>query len=92
METNKKTLFSDFNPVTKAAWMEKVNVDLKGADFNRKLVWKNLNKLEFQPFYNTEDALEYLPNTNQNSQNLINYRAICVASAEDGNKKCFKSG
>ncbi|WNH13485.1 methylmalonyl-CoA mutase family protein [Thalassobellus suaedae] len=91
METNKKTLFSDFNPVTKAAWMEKVNVDLKGADFNRKLVWKNLNKLEFQPFYNTEDALEYLPNTGQNSQDLINYRAICVASAEDGNKAALKA-
>ena len=91
METNKKTLFSNFSPVTKEAWTERVHVDLKGADFNRKLVWKNLNKLEFQPFYNTEDTLEYLTNTGENSQDLINYRAICVASAEDGNKRALKA-
>ncbi|MFI1773184.1 methylmalonyl-CoA mutase family protein [Thalassobellus citreus] len=91
METNKKILFSDFNPVTKEAWTERVHVDLKGADFNRKLVWKNLNKLEFQPFYNTEDVLEYLPNTGKNSQNLINYRAICVDSPKAGNKAALKA-
>ncbi len=91
METNKKTLFSDFKPTTKEEWMERVHVDLKGADFNRKLVWKNLNKLEFQPFYNTEDALEFLSNTGENSQDLINYRAICVATAEEGNKAALKA-
>ena len=76
MSTNKKTLFSEFDPVTKEQWVERVNVDLKGADFDKKLVWKNLSKIDIQPFYNTEDKLNYIPNTGENSQALINYRNI----------------
>ena len=33
-------LFSDFPPVSTDQWMEKITVDLKGADFEKKLVWK----------------------------------------------------
>ncbi len=91
MKSNKKILFSDFGPTTKEAWIDKVNIDLKGADFNRKLVWKNLSKVDFQPFYNSEYALDYLTNTGENSQNLINYRELCVASAEDGNTAALKA-
>ena len=91
MDTNKKALFSEFGPTTNEAWIDKVNIDLKGADFNKKLVWKNLSKLDFQPFYNAEYALDYLTNTGENSQALINYRELSVASAEDGNKAALKA-
>ena len=60
MDTNKTALFSEFGPTTNEAWIDKVNIDLKGADFNRKLVWKNLSKVDFQPFYNSEYALDTL--------------------------------
>lgn len=90
MSTNKKTLFSEFDPVTKEQWVERVNVDLKGADFDKKLVWKNLSKIDIQPFYNTEDKLNYIPNTGENSQALINYRNIIVESAENANKLALK--
>ena len=91
MDTNNKKLFSEFAPVTKQQWIEKVNTDLKGEDFNRKLVWKNLNDIDFQPFYNKEDALEYLTNTGENAHALINYRNIQVISAESGNKQALKA-
>jgi methylmalonyl-CoA mutase len=91
MDTNNKKLFSDFTPVSRQQWIEKVNVDLKGEDFNRKLVWKNLNQIEIQPFYNAEDTLDYLTNTGKNSQALINYRNIDVVSAESGNKQALKA-
>lgn len=91
MKTTEKILFPEFGPTTKEAWIDKVNIDLKGADFNKKLVWKNLSKLDFQPFYNTEDALDYLKNTGENSQDLINYRAVPVTSAESGNKAALKA-
>ena len=35
----KEKLFTEFPPVSTQEWMEKVTVDLKGADFNKKLVW-----------------------------------------------------
>ncbi|MBJ2175380.1 methylmalonyl-CoA mutase small subunit [Aureibaculum sp. A20] len=89
-DTNKK-LFSDFKPATKQEWLEKVNIDLKGADFNRKLVWKNLSKINFQPLYLAEDKIEFLNNTGKNSQSLINYRKIIVDSAEKANQLALKA-
>lgn len=91
MSTNNKTLFSEFGPVTKDQWIERVNVDLKGADFDKKLVWKNLSKIDIQPFYNTEDKLKYITNTGKNAQALINYRNIIVESAASGNCRALKA-
>ncbi len=91
MNDKKKSLFSEFNPVTKQEWMEKVGIDLKGADFDKKLVWKNLSKIKIQPFYNAEDKQDYIHNTGENSQSLINYRSIAVNTAESGNKLALKA-
>ena len=48
-------LFSDFPPVSTDAWMEKITVDLKGADFEKKLVWKTNEGFKVKPFYRRED-------------------------------------
>jgi len=91
MNDSNKSLFSEFSPVTKQEWLEKVGIDLKGADFNKKLVWKNLSKIEIQPFYNAEDKQDYIKNTGENSQALINYRGIAVHSAEGGNNLALRA-
>ena len=91
MNDKNKSLFAEFNPVTKQEWMEKVGIDLKGADFDKKLVWKNLSKIKIQPFYNAEDKQDYIHNTGENSQSLINYRSIAVNTAESGNKLALKA-
>ena len=91
MSTNNKTLFSEFAPVSKEQWMERVNVDLKGADFDKKLVWKNLSGINIQPCYNFENKITQLKNTGENSQSLVNYRSIVVATAESGNKLALKA-
>ena len=33
-------LFAEFAPVTTEEWDAVINVDLKGADYDKKLVWK----------------------------------------------------
>jgi len=91
MNDKNKSLFSEFSPVSKQEWMEKVGIDLKGADFDKKLVWKNLSKIKIQPFYNAEDKHDYIKNTGENSQSLINYRSIVVNSAENGNRLALKA-
>ncbi|ALJ05077.1 hypothetical protein APS56_08035 [Pseudalgibacter alginicilyticus] len=91
MSTKNKTLFSDFNPVSKQDWKERVTIDLKGEDFDRKLVWKNLSGINIAPFYNTEDSIHNLSNTGENSQALINYRSIPVQSAASANKLALKA-
>ncbi len=50
-----KTLFQDFPSVTPEAWKDQVIRDLKGADFDKKLVWKTLDGLEMKPFFTAED-------------------------------------
>ncbi|WP_044200481.1 methylmalonyl-CoA mutase family protein [Flammeovirga sp. OC4] len=48
-------LFSDFEPISKETWKEKVITDLKGADFDKKLVWKTENGMTIPPYFNSED-------------------------------------
>ena len=55
MADSKEKLFSDFSPVTTEQWMEKVTADLKGADFEKKLVWKTNEGFKVKPFYRKED-------------------------------------
>ena len=91
MSDKNKALFSDFPSVSTEQWMERVTADLKGADFDRKLVWKNLTGINFQPCYNIENKITQLKNTGENSQSLVNYRRVSVATAEAGNKLAFKA-
>ena len=51
----KEKLFSEFSPVSPEAWKEKIIVDLKGADFDKKLIWKTNEGFNVNPFYTAED-------------------------------------
>ncbi len=89
MKDKKNKLFSEFNPVTKQEWMEKVTFDLKGADFNKKLVWKNLNNIKIQPFYRDEDETLHLKTNRKTSSTIVNYRTIITNSDLEGNKQAL---
>ncbi len=91
MNSKNKQLFSEFPPVSTEQWMERVTADLKGADFDKKLVWKNLSGIKINPCYNAEDTITQLKNTGENSQSLVNYRNIVVSNAESGNKLAIKA-
>ncbi|MBR4229428.1 MAG: methylmalonyl-CoA mutase small subunit [Bacteroidales bacterium] len=60
MEDNK--LFSEFPPVPTEKWEEVINKDLKGADYDKKLVWHTIEGFNVKPYYRAEDleGLEYL--------------------------------
>jgi methylmalonyl-CoA mutase len=51
----KKNLFDQFPPVSTMEWMDKIHTDLRGADFNEKLIWKTNEGFEVKPFYRSED-------------------------------------
>ncbi len=55
MSNSKEKLFSEFAPVSTEQWMEKIVTDLKGADFEKKLVWKTNEGINVKPFYREED-------------------------------------
>ena len=54
----KEKLFDQFPPVSTEEWMEKVTADLKGADFNKKLVWRTNEGFNVKPMYRAEDIAD----------------------------------
>ena len=58
MSNNKEKLFSEFQAPTTQEWLDKIQVDLKGADFNKRLVWRTNEGFNIQPFYRREDVLK----------------------------------
>jgi len=59
-----KLLFSDFQDITTEAWEEKIKSDLKGVDYQKRLVWKTDEGINVNPYYREEDlfSLGYLEN------------------------------
>ena len=55
MSNQREPLFTDFSPPTTQEWMEVVTRDLKGADFQRRLVWRTDEGFNVNPFYRAED-------------------------------------
>jgi methylmalonyl-CoA mutase len=55
MTVLKEKLFSEFPPVSTEEWMAKITADLKGAPFEKKLVWKTGEGFNVNPFYRLED-------------------------------------
>ncbi len=55
MDPKKKPgLFGDFSPVSTQQWEEKIIEDLKGADYEKKLVWNTPEGLKLKPYYRSE--------------------------------------
>lgn len=94
-------LFQEFEAVTTEQWKEKIIKDLKGADYDRKLVWKTNNGFKLQPFYRRED-LEYLgylnslpgefPYTRGSKKQANNWnvnQVIIVDTIAEANKKAL---
>ncbi|MFO7721960.1 MAG: methylmalonyl-CoA mutase family protein [Bacteroidales bacterium] len=50
-----KKLFAEFPPVTTAMWEEQIQADLKGADYEKRLIWKTQDGFSVKPYYRAED-------------------------------------
>jgi methylmalonyl-CoA mutase len=52
MATN---LFDDFNPVSSKQWKQKIQFELKGADYNETLIWNSPEDIKVKPFYHRDE-------------------------------------
>ena len=101
MADSKEKLFSDFPGVSTEAWMEKITADLKGADFEKKLVWKTNEGFKVKPFYRQEDLeglktteglpgqFPYLRGTKKNDNTWFVRQEIKVECAKEANAKAL---
>ena len=53
--TEKAKLFAEFPPVTTEQWEAVITTDLKGADYERKLVWRTAEGFNVRPYYRAEN-------------------------------------
>ena len=96
-----KKLFSDFAPVSKQEWLDKIQVDLKGADFNKKMVWRTNEGFSVQPFYQQEDVKDlplmnslpgefpYVRGNKADDNTWFVRQNICVSDAKEANAKAL---
>jgi methylmalonyl-CoA mutase len=59
MAENKEKLFTQFPPVSYETWKAKVDADLKGVPFEKKLVWRTSEGFSVQPMYRREDIADF---------------------------------
>ena len=52
---NREKLFAEFQPVSTEAWEAVITADLKGADYERKLVWRTNEGFNLRPYYRAEN-------------------------------------
>jgi len=101
MAEKKEKLFSEFPPITTQEWLDKINVDLKGADFEKKLVWRTNEGFKMKPFYRMEDLKElkttdalpgvfpYLRGTKKDNNLWLVRQDIVVENAKEANEKAL---
>jgi len=89
MITGNEKLFSAFEPASKQSWKETAITDLKGADFDKKLVWKTDEDIAVQPFYTAEDwqDVSIIPHKSSSAKrSWTNYVEVDVKDLLEANK------
>jgi methylmalonyl-CoA mutase len=99
--SKQEKLFNQFPPVSTKEWMDKITSDLKGADFNKKLLWKTTEGFDVKPFYRREDTenlpfisalpgeFPYIRGTRKNGNNWMIRQNIELDNYSSGNRKAL---
>ncbi len=95
-------LSADFAPVSAETWKNKIIADLKGADFDKKLVWRTPEGFNVQPFYRREDLkglkttnsapgqFPYVRGTRENNEWDIRQNICACQNARKANAKALE--
>ena len=94
-------LFAEFPPVSTEQWEEVIVKDLKGADYEKKLVWKTQEGFSVRPYYRAEDLkglqflgtlpgqFPYVRGTKTDNNWLVLQSVCCCEGYEVANKKAL---
>lgn len=82
-------LFKEFDEISAKQWKQKIQMDLKGADYNKTLVWESLEGISVKPFYH-KDALKQLPISTA-KKNYSICRQININDENDARQNALKA-
>jgi methylmalonyl-CoA mutase len=85
VSNSKQKLFNEFENVSSKEWKQKIQFDLKGADYNDTLVWESLEGIKVKPFYHA-DEFENKININTEVTDFKILQDIFVFDVEKSNK------
>lgn len=86
-----KLLFNEFEAVTSKQWKQKIQFDLKGADYNENLIWKTNEDIVVKPFYHSDEFKELPPISNTKAAQWRICQSIFVADIIKSNKKAINA-
>ena len=98
---NREKLFTEFAAPTTQEWLDKIEIDLKGADFQKRLVWRTNEGFNVQPFYRREDLkglktpdalpgeFPFVRGNKKDSNEWYVRQNIVVEDAKEANKKAL---
>ena len=84
-----KALFSEFDAVSSKQWKQKIQFDLKGADYNDTLIWKTNEDIAVKPFYHADDFKDFPNVSNTKATQWKICQSIFVADVEKSNLKAL---
>ncbi|BAO56492.1 methylmalonyl-CoA mutase subunit beta [Nonlabens marinus] len=88
----KKHLFDEFQPVSEAAWKQKIQMDLKGADYNQTLVTATAESINIKPIYHADSApVMDIPNRGTSNNDWYISQKIYCGNARAANKKALNA-
>jgi len=84
-----KSLFKQFSEVSSKEWKQKIQADLKGADYNDTLIWQTNEGIDVKPFYHLDefDNLSGISNTKVTAFKIC--QTIFVADLKKSNLKAL---
>ncbi|TXE09930.1 methylmalonyl-CoA mutase [Seonamhaeicola algicola] len=86
-----KKLFNSFDAVSAKQWKQKIQFDLKGADYNTTLNWHTNHDITVKPFYHADD-FNALPNpSNTQATKWRICETIYVADEKTANKRAINA-
>ena len=84
-----KVLFNNFDDVSSKQWKQKIQVDLKGVDYNDTLIWHTNEGIDVKPFYHS-DELDIKTNPSFTKATAFKIcQFIFVAHTEKSNAKAL---
>ncbi|MBA6152643.1 methylmalonyl-CoA mutase subunit beta [Gelidibacter maritimus] len=86
-----KPLFDDFSEVSSKAWKQLIQFDLKGADYNEKLIWTADEGIHVKPFYHADDYKNPPKVSDTKATQWQICQTIFVADVEKSNLKAVNA-
>ena len=84
-----KSLFNEFNGVSAKAWKQKIQLDLKGADYNDSLIWNSPEGIDVKPFYHADEFKSFPEISSTKATTWKICQTIYVSNTEQSNKKAL---